>query len=439
MTSAPGWAPRRALRPVRRLKNRLLIDDIQAYISLCDRTTMKLSRTSAIALGLVWSGLAVWVSSQLSGVMAGAPVAVAGAAVGWLLLVGLLPKAPALGLAVVKTAPPDEEGLSALETVLRECALSFRAQHEAIRSEVGRVQSMLSDAILTLTTSFNGILAATQAQEAIAVSLVKDDDDAESGASFDEFIKNTSDVMQKVVDNVIMNSKLGMELVELTDRISKRAADVESILGEIAGIAKQTNLLALNAAIEAARAGEAGRGFAVVADEVRDLSTRTSQFSQQIAVVMKSMREGVSGAEDAIERLASTDMNFALESKQQVEQVLTSMESLNQQRGKAIVLLGEHARTMDGEVGRAVTALQFQDMVSQLIAHVDRRTAALDAFMAEFDALSDEIRQMAASGDSAALQRKAGDVRHHLAGFEERLGGSPVSQKEMSHGDIDLF
>jgi methyl-accepting chemotaxis protein len=108
--------------------------------------------------------------------------------------------------------------------------------------------------------------------------------------------------MQKVVDNVIMNSKLGMELVELTDRISKRAADVESILGEIAGIAKQTNLLALNAAIEAARAGEAGRGFAVVADEVRDLSTRTSQFSQQIAVVMKSMREGVSGAEDAIER-----------------------------------------------------------------------------------------------------------------------------------------
>jgi len=399
---------------------------------------MKLSRTSAIALGLVWSGLATWGSSRLSGAMAGTPVAVAGSALGWLLLVSLLPKAPALGSVAVKAAPAAGEGLSAVEGVLRDCAASFRLQHEAIRNEVGRVQSMLSDAIVTLTTSFNGILAATQAQEAIAVSLVKDDD-AESGTSYDEFIQNTSDVMQKVVDNVIMNSKLGMELVELTDRISKRAADVESILGEIAGIAKQTNLLALNAAIEAARAGEAGRGFAVVADEVRDLSTRTSQFSQQIAVVMKSMREGVSGAEDAIERLASTDMNFALESKRQVEQVLTSMESLNQQRGKAIVLLGEHAHTMDGEVGRAVTALQFQDMVSQLIAHVDRRTAALDAFMGELDALSDEIQQMANSGDFDALQKKAGDIRQHLAGFEERLGGSPVSQKEMSHGDIDLF
>ena len=76
---------------------------------------MKLSRTSAVALGLVLSWLAVWVSSRLPGAMAGAPVAVAGAAVGWLLVVGLLPKAPVSGLAVVPTAHPDEGGLDALE------------------------------------------------------------------------------------------------------------------------------------------------------------------------------------------------------------------------------------------------------------------------------------------------------------------------------------
>ena len=192
---------------------------------------MKLSRTSAIALGLIWSALAVWVSSRLSGELAGASFAVSGSALGWLLLVSLLPKAAARGPVVVKVDPSAQDGLSAVEGVLRECAVSFRLQHEAIRSEVGRVQSMLSDAIVTLTASFNGILAATQAQETIAVSLVKDDEDSASGASFDEFIQNTSEVMQKVVDNVIMNSKLGMELVELTDRISKRAADVESILG----------------------------------------------------------------------------------------------------------------------------------------------------------------------------------------------------------------
>ena len=400
---------------------------------------MKLSRTTVTTLGLAWSGLAAWLPSQLPGGFAGAPVAVGGAALGWLLLIALLPKTVEAQPAATKDAPVVPEGLVAVEDVLRECAATFRRQHEAIRSEVSRVQDMLSDAIATLTSSFNGILTATQAQEAIAVGLVKDDADAESATSFDTFVQTTSDVMQKVVDNVVMNSKLGMELVELTDRISRRASDVESILGQIAGIAKQTNLLALNAAIEAARAGEAGRGFAVVADEVRDLSTRTSQLSQQISTVMKSMREGVSGAEEAIERLASTDMNFAVQSKDQVAQVLTSIEDINQQRGKAIVRLGEHAREMDGEVGRAITALQFQDMVSQLITHVDKRAEALDAFMGEFDGLSEGIRRLVMSGDAAALVQTAGQVRQHLAAIEERLSRSPVSQTEMSHGDIDLF
>ena len=400
---------------------------------------MKLSRTTVTTLGLAWSGLAAWLPSQLPGGFAGAPVAVGGAALGWLLLIALLPKTVEAQPAATKDAPVVPEGLVAVEDVLRECVATFRRQHEAIRSEVSRVQDMLSDAIATLTSSFNGILTATQAQEAIAVGLVKDDADAESATSFDTFVQTTSDVMQKVVDNVVMNSKLGMELVELTDRISRRASDVESILGQIAGIAKQTNLLALNAAIEAARAGEAGRGFAVVADEVRDLSTRTSQLSQQISTVMKSMREGVSGAEEAIERLASTDMNFAVQSKDQVAQVLTSIEDINQQRGKAIVRLGEHAREMDGEVGRAITALQFQDMVSQLITHVDKRAEALDAFMGEFDGLSEGIRRLVMSGDAAALVQTAGQVRQHLAAIEERLSRSPVSQTEMSHGDIDLF
>ena len=400
---------------------------------------MKLSRTTVTTLGLAWSGLAAWLPSQLPGGFAGAPVAVGGAALGWLLLIALLPKTVEAQPAATKDAPVVPEGLVAVEDVLRECAATFRRQHEAIRSEVSRVQDLLSDAIATLTSSFNGILTATQAQEAIAVGLVKDDADAESATSFDTFVETTSDVMQKVVDNVVMNSKLGMELVELTDRISRRASDVESILGQIAGIAEQTNLLALNAAIEAARAGEAGRGFAVVADEVRDLSTRTSQLSQQISTVMKSMREGVSGAEEAIERLASTDMNFAVQSKDQVAQVLTSIGDINQQRGKAIVRLGEHAREMDGEVGRAITALQFQDMVSQLITHVDKRAEALDAFMGEFDGLSEGIRRLVMSGDAAALVQTAGQVRQHLAAIEERLSRSPVSQTEMSHGDIDLF
>ena len=323
---------------------------------------MKPSRTTAILLGLLWSGVIVGVSAYFLAGVTATLVSAGLLAFGWgvLLLVVSTDQVKDDVRMRNQGIPPDE--LTSIEGVLRESTQAFRGQHQAIKSEVDRVQEMLSTAISTLMASFHGLLAATQAQQNVAVGLAQDDEDGDSGSRFDLFVSNTSSVMQRVVDSVILNSKLGMELVEMTDRISQRANDVESILGEISSISKQTNLLALNAAIEAARAGEAGRGFAVVADEVRELSTRTAQFSQQISVVMKSMREGVEGAEDAIERLASTDMNFALESKQQVEQVLASIEQINQQRGKAIVRLGQQAAEMDVEVNRAVTALQFQDL-----------------------------------------------------------------------------
>ena len=399
---------------------------------------MSPSRTTALVLGLLWSGAVLGVAVYLQAGTLTTVVAQVVSALGWAALVLRVPVSRALAEDADKRAPSPEV-LATVEAVQREFVLAVQQQHQAIREEADRVQEILSAAIASLMGSFNGLLEATHAQQTIAVSLAQDDDDKQGAAGFDEFVSNTAGVMQRVVDNVVMNSKLGMELVELTDRISKRASEVEGFLGEIANISKQTNLLALNAAIEAARAGEAGRGFAVVADEVRDLSTRTAQFSQQISVVMKSMREGVRGAENAIERLASTDMNFALESKQQVEQVLVSLEGINQQRGKAIVSLGRHATVMDAEVHRAVTALQFQDLVSQLIGHVDRRVDGLGQVLMEFASLAGLMQQAVASGDVEPLTRAAEAIRIQLSTLGERLGGGPVSQQDVSHGDIDLF
>jgi methyl-accepting chemotaxis protein len=312
-----------------------------------------------------------------------------------------------------------------------------------VRSELGQVQNLLSEAIVSLTGSFNSMHEHTRHQREVTVSVTSSSDSEQSRSRFDDFVKDTSAVMQRVVDNIVGNSKLGMELVELTENISARTQDVQSILSEIGAIAKQTNLLALNAAIEAARAGEAGRGFAVVADEVRDLSGRTSQFSQQINKVIENMQITVKQTEVAIQRMASQDLGFAFESKQRVEEIVATMETQNQSRIVALGQLGGIADNVDEQVGRAVTALQFQDIVSQLLGHVGRRVDAIDETSRHLGELAQVLQRDAVNLDTAdamqSLQSETRRVSERLKDLAQMATNNPVSQQELNQGRVELF
>ena len=202
-------------------------------------------------------------------------------------------------------------------------------------------------------------------------------------------------------------------------------------------------LLALNAAIEAARAGEAGRGFAVVADEVRDLSGRTRDFSQQINTVIQNMQGTVRQTEEAIQRMASHDLSFAFESKKSVEQIVRTMEKQNQQRGAAIGQLAGIADEVEQQVGRAVTALQFQDIVSQLIGHAARRAEAIDDVSRHLASLAQTLQRNAANPNAKGILDSLRDetrrVADRLRDMADVTARNPVSQTEMNHGDVELF
>jgi methyl-accepting chemotaxis protein len=329
-------------------------------------------------------------------------------------------------------APANEQ--QEVQHLTGELCAESQQQCSTSADELGRVKELLNEAIGQLLTSFSSMNAHVQAQRDSALSIVSamSGGDEAHQVDFGEFVEETSKTMASFVDNTVATSRIAMSLVETMDTINQQVDAVVNILGEIESISKQTNLLALNAAIEAARAGEAGRGFAVVADEVRNLSLRTNQFSNEIRNHMEGVHQSLQSADASIQQVASMDMNFALQSKQNVQDTMLKLEAINTRTEGAIRKIDEHAEQVAQEVNAAVRALQFQDMTSQLIDHTLSRVKTMRGIITSIhEAMRDAEDPNAGLAAARSRLRESAEVA--------RKRSNPVGQESMQSGDIELF
>ncbi len=241
-----------------------------------------------------------------------------------------------------------------------------------------------TDSISMVATAINEMQSAIEevAGNASRAAEITREAETKGGNNSAQIIRNSSKQVHRLAAQI-------SKAVEVIRKLSADSDNITSVLDVIRGIAEQTNLLALNAAIEAARAGEQGRGFAVVADEVRTLAQRTGQSTEDIQTMITALQTGVSDVVSVMEtgsKEATETERLATEAEQELQAILEAISSITDVNTSVASATEEQTQVVD-EINRSITD------INDLAAASADRSKAIDGIAKSLESYVRELEQ----------------------------------------------
>ncbi|PWI32054.1 methyl-accepting chemotaxis protein [Vibrio albus] len=230
---------------------------------------------------------------------------------------------------MIKAQLSSSEELSALTEVM---TLSMSETKESAQEEFAEIDQ-LATAMSEMTSTVQTV--AEHAQNASSVT----ESASEQARTGQQFVQNSVSKMNELSTDIA-------ESAGAVNQVEERVEAIGSVVGTIQGISEQTNLLALNAAIEAARAGEAGRGFAVVADEVRNLAQRTQSATVEIQEMISQLQASASSAVELMEKSvveAAEGVELVNNAGIELDGIVAQVEQINDMNFQIATAAGEQS------------------------------------------------------------------------------------------------
>lgn len=253
----------------------------------------------------------------------------------------------------------------------------------ALQREIGNLQTLTSNIENSTTHQQKDSEVVAAAVHEMQTTSRSVSDNAQEAANASQIanqeLLNTNSILESTVDSIRQLANEIGRASTVINNLDRDVSNIASVVDVIQGIAEQTNLLALNAAIEAARAGEQGRGFAVVADEVRSLASRTQQSTGEIQAMIERLQVG---AEQAVEAMASSTKSGdntiiqAGEASHALSEILNAISLMNEMNTH-IATAASQQSTVSDEVNSNVQGIADSSRVIVDIVEQTQRALTL--------------------------------------------------------------